>query len=258
MITENIENEFRKKVNNEVRLHPEGINRFRVFTPFTFDDGDVFTVVLKRDHSGWILTDEGHTFMHLSYDFDERDLRRGTRAKIIDNALSSFFVQDRDGELVMPIKEDEYGDSLFSFLQALNKISNVSFLNREHARSTFMEDFQDLIISAIPENRRQFNWFDKALDPKGNYLVDCKINHMTVPLFVFALANDDRTRDATIALLQYEKWGVRHHSVGIFEDQEAINRKVLSRFTDVCYRQFSSLGAKERIEYFLEDSLKMN
>lgn len=255
MITDNIELSFREKVTSEIRLKPEGINRYRVFTPFTFDDGDAFTIVLRQEPSGWILTDEGHTMMHLSYEFDERDLQRGTRAKIIENTLSSFFVQDRDGELIMRIAENNYGDALFSFLQALNKISDLSFLSREQARSTFMEDFRNLISAKVPEPRREFNWHDAVRDSKAKYSVDCRINQMSFPLFIFAMANDDRTRDATIAILQFEKWGIKHRAVGIFEDQESISRKVLSRFTDVCDRQFSSLGARERIEDFLDSNL---
>ena len=77
---------------------------------------------------------------------------------------------------------------------------------------------------------------------------------MDRPLFVHGLANDGRTRDATIALLQFEKWEVPFRSLAIFEDQETINRKVLARFSDVCEKQFSSLTAnRDRIKRFLTD-----
>jgi hypothetical protein len=77
---------------------------------------------------------------------------------------------------------------------------------------------------------------------------------MSRPLFVFALPNDDRARDTTIALLQFEKWGVPYRSMGIFEEQEGINRKVLARLSDVCEKQFSSIGAnRDRITRYLMD-----
>jgi hypothetical protein len=65
--------------------------------------------------------------------------------------------------------------------------------------------------------------------PQGKYPVDCRVNHMVKPLFVFAVNNDDKYNVSTINMLQYEKWGLEFKSLAIFEDQEEISRKVLAR-----------------------------
>lgn len=256
MIIETIEREFHEKVSAKVRLASEGMERYRVFTPFLFEDGDHLAIILKKEGPGWVLSDEAHTYMHLTYDIDEKDLQRGTRQKIISNSLSTFRIEDRDGELMLHIPDERYGDALYSFVQGLLRITDVSYLSRERVRSTFFEDFQALMSDTVPEDRRSFDWHDHQHDPHGMYSVDCRINGMPRPLFVYALPGDGKTRDATIALLQFEKWGLQFRSLAIFEDQESINRKVLARFSDVCEKQFSSLTAnQERITKFLQESL---
>jgi len=256
MTIEAIERDFKKKVCDKIRLVGEGVARYRVFTPFLFEDGDHLSIVLRREGSTWALADEGHTYMHLTYDLEEKDLQRGTRQKVITNALSMFHVEDRNGELRLRVADAEFGDALYSFIQALLKITDVSFLSRERARSTFMEDFFAMMKEDVPDDRRTFEWNDPDHDPQGMYTVDCRVNGMARPLFVFALPNDDRANIATIALLKFETCRVPHRSLAIFEDQESINRKALARLSDVCEKQFSSLGAnRDRITRYFEDIL---
>ena len=53
MSVESIEREFKAKVWDRIRLMSEGVNRYQVFTPFQFDDGDHLVIVLKRENSHW-------------------------------------------------------------------------------------------------------------------------------------------------------------------------------------------------------------
>ncbi len=253
-----IEKDFKKKVCDKIRIITEGKERFRIFTPFMFDDGDHLAILMKVSSKGkWVISDEGHTYMHLSYDLDMKDLEKGTRQKIISSALSNFGIKDEEGELISEIEDESYGDALYSFIQGALRITDVNFLTRERVKSTFYEDFDSFIAEKVPDDRRIFNYNDDQHDPEAKYVVDCKINGMKRPLFVFAVSNDDTCRDATISCLQFEKWGIPFRSLAIYEDQEAISRKVLARFSDVCEKQFSSLYLnKDRIEKYLGEIMK--
>ncbi len=254
MTLEAIESDFKKKVCDKVRLYPEGKDRFRVFTPFRFNDGDHLSIVFKKIGPRWILTDEGHTFMHLSYDMDSADLQQGNRRKIIDKALAGFGVRDEEGELLVEIEDEQYGDALFSYVQGIVHILDVTYLNREIIKSTFMADLRTVIESSVPQNAKEFDWYDQESDPDGKYPVDCRIERPGKPLFVFGVNNEQKCDLVTIVALHFEKIRYAFDSVAIFDEQEAIGRKPVARLSDVIGKQFSTLtGNQERIKAYLAE-----
>jgi hypothetical protein len=113
--TTDIERDFKRKVCDELSVQSEGLDRYIVNTPLTFEDGDSLPIVLKKENEQWLLTDEGHTFMQLSYDLDESDLQEGNRREIIERTLLASRLTNRQGELILPIEDARYGDSLYSF-----------------------------------------------------------------------------------------------------------------------------------------------
>ena len=255
MSIKSIEQDFIDKVSAEIRVLPDGRGRFRVFTPFRFDDGDHIVIVLKKEQGRWLLSDRGHTYMHLTYDISERKLFSGTRGKIISNALSTFKVEDRFGELILEVKDARFGDALYAFAQALVKMGDVLCLSKEQTQSRFMTDFEALFHEVVPEADRTFDWYDPERDQGKKYTVDCRINGMPEPFFVYALANNDRIRDATIKLQKVIQWGIPFRPLGIFENREAANGQVVARFDDVCSVQFSNLevNRQEIVDYLGEN-----
>jgi hypothetical protein len=247
--------QLKLKVCNTVDIEEQGLHRFVVYTPFMFDDGDHFVTILKQDQGSdhWVFTDEGHTFMHVSY--DEVDLSQGTRKSIIDQALLNFAMTNDGGEVRLEVPDEAFGDALFSFLQGLTKIADTKFLTRDRIRSTFIEDFREFMQKKIPSQRLALDYTDPDHDRKGIYPVDCRVNGTSRPLLIFAVNSDVKCEAANITILQFEKWGRKFSSMAVFEDQTQINRTVLARFSDAVGKQFSDLGDGGRIENYLDEVL---
>lgn len=249
-----IEQDFQKKVCDKIRLLPEGLSRYLVIHPFTFDDGDHYVVVLKHVGGEWQLSDEGHTIMHLSY--EDIDLGRGGYREIVNNTVSAFGLVNREGELTLPVPEMRFGDALFSYIQALVKISDVKYLERERVRSLFMEEFKGFLTELIPEPRRRFDYYHPERDPRRVYPVDCCAETRNRPLFIFGITSDSKCQTATNIIYWWERQGEAFNVMAIHENMEEINSRVLARFSDVCGKQFSNLPTnRDRITTFVEESL---
>ncbi|MDA3940669.1 MAG: hypothetical protein PF693_15400 [Spirochaetia bacterium] len=127
----------------------------------------------------------------------------------------------------------------------------------EPTYSIFYEDFHTLVSISVPKERVTFNYTHPVFDSEEKYIVDCRINGMPKPLYIFAIPNDSKCKDVMISMYQFERWGLKYNSISIFEDQETINRRVLAKFSDIGEKQFSSLlSNKERIKNYLSEQIE--
>lgn len=240
-----LQNSFSEAIGSEVRVESQGSRDARVLVPFDFPDGDRLVVRLRDLGSeAYELTDMGHTFMHLSYDLDIDALESGGRKLLFESIQERAGLQERDGELVLPTRADVVAGDLFQFVQALLQISDLRFLSRERVRSTFGDDLKDLLSKRFV-GRTQFEYSDSEHDPERRYPVDCYINHLPRPLAVFGIGSDTQAGDATITLLQFQKWGRELFAMGIYEDMAKVSGKSIARLSDVVDKQFSSLAGNE-------------
>lgn len=140
LISSGIESAIKKKLGGGIEVEKERDGLFRVDTPFGFDDGDSYVIFLEKRNDGFVVSDSGHTLMHMSYWTDADRLFEGRRGRIFNDILSRFGLQNDGGTIKLVTSEEKIGESVFSYIQALDKITDMEYLDREQIRSLFVED----------------------------------------------------------------------------------------------------------------------
>ncbi len=243
--------ELRKSVCEDIELFQEGLDRFAIDSPFGFEDGDSFVIILERTDDQWHLTDEGHTLMHLSYDNSDELLNSGHREEIFKSVLGKHKIKNKGGELTLKVEDHKFGDSLFTFIQALNKIITIILFKKDTVATMFKDDFKESMHSIFHDNC-QFNYHNEDHDIDEKYMVDCYVD-AEKPLLIFALSGNYKCQDAMLTCMKFKEWGVKFNSIGIFEESEKIGKKIQAQSMDTFDKQFSTLySARDGLPYYLE------
>ena len=121
-----------------ISFEPRGIGAYLVHTGHTYPDGDELRIVLRNRDGEWILTDDGHTMMWLSYgDFKLTESRKA----LLDTTLASNCAEIEDGRIWISLAERDPAAVLTSFIQTLIQVADLPiYLSRHSVRSTFSED----------------------------------------------------------------------------------------------------------------------
>lgn len=237
-----LEENLKKGLLQGFEIVTEAPDRLSVFTPFTYDDGDHLGLVIKQEDGRWVVSDEGNAYMRLSMYFDPTTLiGDSSRARLLTSILDAFGVIDREGELIVRVKGDNLGGSIYAIFQALTQIADIRFLSQERVKPTFLEDFRSIFSSFLPENSYKFNWTHPEYDRSGLYPVDCNIKASSTPIFIYAVNNDRKLSEALVGMYSFREHNVPFKPMTIIEKEESINQKSWLRLQEICDSNFVDL-----------------
>ena len=236
MSVNNMQQDFMNDVLGGFELIPHRDDIFYVSTGFYFNDGDEFVIYLQRVENKWILSDNGRTYMYLSFTLDQKQIHAGRRGEVINGVLKKYNIIDKNGELTLELSHGRYGEALNDFIQAIQKISNVLYWVQSRPNRTFKQDFSERLNQTLGESRIDLDWYDPQIKGSKQYAVDYRINGLPEPLFAYAITTETKIRDAIIAWRWFEAHNVKFTPFGIFRDNRLMNSKQFPRMIDVCER----------------------
>jgi hypothetical protein len=252
-----IQEELCRTLCADVSLRPASDGSFLVSTPFSFPDGDAYSIYMSPlPTGGWRLSDRGNTFMRLSYEQDVDRIRDGARQRIFEQILSEMDLSDDAGELYVEARADRLGESVFRFGQALTRVHDLSFLNRVQVENTFFEDLADRLESIVGAERVVRDFIAPGVPNADKYPADFAITGpSTRPvLLVFGVTSGGRARLATIVIQHLQQHEFNFRSLVVYSDMTAIPKNDLTRLTTVANDQIPSLSESAAIERKIADA----
>jgi hypothetical protein len=208
---------LRKSSCSDLEVERRTTNRFMIHTGYTYPDGDELHILLVDNDGKWILTDEGHTTMWLSYEnFKITDSRRN----LLDRTLNTNGVTLSDGELYIEVNPNSAGLGLRSIIQAEIQIADLLYLSKENVKDTFMEDLKSAFIDSRISDKCTYN--RKIVGQDGmEYRADVCIDGST-PILIFGIRTPMQCARATIAMLSLNKDGPRYLFMAVFDNNPQI------------------------------------
>jgi hypothetical protein len=201
-----------------------------IVTPHYDLDGDHIEFFLEEEVFDYKFTDLGLTRMRLAANSVDISERSKTRAKVFENILSNYEIQENSGMLEKRVaKEGDIGLAYLEFLIAIHKISDLSFTKRSFVRSIFMEEVHACLRSAVPDGcGLEKDWTDAEKDKTRAWPVDFRIFSNGRQAFCYAISSELKATEALACSMHYRfELSADFLSVGVFaSDLDMENRKI--------------------------------
>ena len=210
----------------------------QVIAPISHEDGDMVDIYLQSSHNDPELVricDFGMALMRLSYNFE---IHTPARQSILDSILINSGVQNGQGNLYLDTPLDSLYEGILQFAGCVQRVSSMSYWSREVVRSVFYENLADYIVAELGS-------FAPAPDvsPLPDYpiRVDWRLTHNRRDFYVFGVRGNDKAKNVTIALLEFQKANLSFISLVVHEDLEELGWKETRWLTANADTQYPAL-----------------
>ena len=176
----------------------------------------------------------------------------------MEQILRENKVQEDDGNFYIDTSIDKISESIFRLGQALSQIYDLSYLDRDRPAFTFYKDLEELLNQITNKYSIELkkNYIVPGLENADNYLIDYSMQkkEKETPLFLFGIPSVDKAQLVTITLQYLLINKCTMPTLLIFEEQEKLPSRRLSRLMDanVGGSQVSSISSREPIEQNIE------
>ena len=219
-------------------LYQRRLGEFQVILPILHEDGDMVEVYLQEipEREGYLrVCDFGHALMRLSYTFE---VNSASRQRILDSILHNNGVTNNSGNLSLETPVDKVYEGILQFAGCVQKVCSMRYWSREAVRSAFYDDLRGHM-------EREMEIFKPIPDlfPIEDYpiTVDWTLERNSRNLYVFGVLGNDKAKNVTIALLEFQKHSLSFISVIVHEDMEDLGRRERMFLTRNADKQYPTL-----------------
>ena len=221
---------------------------YQLIIPIRHEDGDMVDVYLQDSPrgEGYIrICDFGMTLMRLSYTYD---ITASARQQIFDNILINNAVRNDAGSLYLDAPISDLYESIFQFVGCAQKVCNMRYWSREIPRAVFYEDLRDYVTTDMVKFSPVPDQFPLSDFPNS---VDWSLTHDRRKFYMFGVLGNDKAKNVTISLLEFQKARLPFISLVVHEDMEDLGKKerlLLTRNADTQYpvlNDFKEKGSQD-------------
>ena len=234
---------LREQFNSHVAVREKRPGVLQLVAPLFHEDGDMMDIFLDIPKNGDSspaqivrISDHGLSLMRLSYTYE---IDTPNKEKIFHRILAENGVGEQNGELFIESAPESLYTALLQFAQAVSKVCNMRYFRREVLASLFEELLAEFIQAELARYKPTESVL--PLPDRDDLEVDWELRPNGIPLYLFAVKDNNRGRLATISCLEFQRHSLKFKSIAVHEDIDNLTRKDRNRLTNACDKQFTSL-----------------